>query len=53
MSLPSIEVWFAFHEGRRLISYADFWTRWTSVRKLKGGEVTMGQRVSLRGLLLG
>jgi len=33
-------VWFAFDESRPLACFAGVWTRWTSVRKLKEGEVT-------------
>ncbi|GAB0119803.1 SOS response-associated peptidase [Acidisoma sp. 7E03] len=33
-------VWFAFDESRPLAFFAGIWTRWTSVRKLKEGEVT-------------
>ncbi len=33
-------VWFAFGEDRPLAAFAGIWTRWTSVRKLKEGEVT-------------
>jgi len=33
-------VWFAFDESRPLACFAGIWTRWTSVRKLKEGEVT-------------
>jgi len=33
-------VWFAFGESRPLACFAGIWTRWTSVRKLKEGEVT-------------
>jgi putative SOS response-associated peptidase YedK len=33
-------VWFAFDETRPLACFAGIWTRWTSVRKLKEGEVT-------------
>ncbi|PZQ48843.1 MAG: DUF159 family protein [Rhodovulum sulfidophilum] len=33
-------VWFAFSEERPLAFFAGLWTRWTSVRKLKEGEVT-------------
>lgn len=32
--------WFAFDEDRPLAFFAGIWTRWTSVRKLKEGEVT-------------
>ncbi len=33
-------VWFAFDESRPLAAFAGIWTRWTSVRKAKEGEVT-------------
>lgn len=33
-------VWFAFDDSRPLAFFAGIWTRWTSVRKLKEGEVT-------------
>jgi putative SOS response-associated peptidase YedK len=33
-------VWFAFDETRPLACFAGIWTRWTSVRKAKEGEVT-------------
>ena len=33
-------VWFALGENRPLVCFAGIWTRWTSVRKLKEGEVT-------------
>ncbi|MBB5220359.1 putative SOS response-associated peptidase YedK [Amaricoccus macauensis] len=33
-------VWFAFDESRPLAFFAGLWARWTSVRKLKEGEVT-------------
>jgi putative SOS response-associated peptidase YedK len=33
-------VWFALDESRPLAFFAGVWTRWTSVRKLKEGEVT-------------
>lgn len=32
--------WFAFDESRPLAFFAGIWTSWTSVRKLKEGEVT-------------
>lgn len=32
--------WFAFNQGRPLAFFAGVWTNWTSVRKLKEGEVT-------------
>ncbi|NPD66629.1 SOS response-associated peptidase (plasmid) [Lichenicola cladoniae] len=34
-------IWFALNEGRPLACFAGIWTRWTSVRKLKEGEVTV------------
>lgn len=34
-------VWFALDESRPLACFAGIWTRWTSVRKLKEGEVTL------------
>ncbi len=33
-------VWFAFDDTRPLACFAGIWTRWTSVRKLREGEVT-------------
>jgi putative SOS response-associated peptidase YedK len=33
-------VWFALGEDRPLAAFAGIWTRWTSVRKVKEGEVT-------------
>jgi putative SOS response-associated peptidase YedK len=33
-------VWFALGQDRPLAFFAGIWTRWTSVRKLKEGEVT-------------
>jgi putative SOS response-associated peptidase YedK len=33
-------VWFALEEERPLAAFAGIWTRWTSVRKVKEGEVT-------------
>lgn len=33
-------VWFALDETRPLACFAGFWTQWTSVRKVKEGEVT-------------
>jgi len=33
-------IWFAFNEDRPLAFFAGIWTRWTSVRKIKEGEVT-------------
>jgi putative SOS response-associated peptidase YedK len=32
--------WFALHEGRPIACFAGVWTRWTSVRKVREGEVT-------------
>ena len=32
--------WFAFDETRPLAFFAGIWARWTSVRKLKEGQVT-------------
>ena len=32
--------WFALEEDRPLACFAGIWTRWTSVRKIKEGEVT-------------
>ena len=34
-------MWFAFDEGRQLALFAGMWTRWTSVRKTKEGDVTV------------
>lgn len=34
-------VWFAFDESRPLAAFAGIWTRWTSVREVKEGEVTI------------
>lgn len=34
-------VWFAFDETRPLAFFAGIWTRWTGVRKVKEGEVTI------------
>ena len=34
-------VWFAFDEGRPLAFFAGIWTNWTSVRKVREGEVTI------------
>lgn len=34
-------IWFALNEDRPLACFAGIWTRWTSVRKLKEGEVTV------------
>jgi putative SOS response-associated peptidase YedK len=33
-------IWFALDEDRPLAFFAGIWTRWTSVRKIKEGEVT-------------
>jgi putative SOS response-associated peptidase YedK len=33
-------VWFALDESRPLACFAGVWTRWTSVRKVKEGEIT-------------
>ena len=33
-------IWFALEEERPLAFFAGIWTRWTSVRKIKEGEVT-------------
>jgi putative SOS response-associated peptidase YedK len=33
-------VWFAFDETRPLAFFGGIWARWTSVRKLKEGQVT-------------
>jgi len=33
-------VWFAFDDSRPLAFFAGIWTQWTSVRKLKEGEIT-------------
>jgi putative SOS response-associated peptidase YedK len=35
----SEQVWFAANEDRPLMFFAGVWTNWTSVRKLKAGEV--------------
>ena len=34
------DVWFAFSEDRPLAVFAGIWTMWTSVRKVREGEVT-------------
>jgi len=34
------DIWFALGEDRPLAVFAGLWTRWTSVRKLKEGEVS-------------
>jgi len=36
----SVPVWFALSDERPLAFFAGIWTTWTSVRKLKEGEVT-------------
>lgn len=33
-------VWFAFDDSRPLACFAGIWTRWTSVRKVKEGQIT-------------
>ncbi len=33
-------VWFALDESRPLAAFAGIWTRWTSIRKAKEGEIT-------------
>ena len=33
-------IWFAFDQDRPLAFFAGIWTRWTSVRKVREGEVT-------------
>ncbi len=33
-------IWFALRQDRPLACFAGIWTEWTSVRKLKEGEVT-------------
>jgi putative SOS response-associated peptidase YedK len=33
-------IWFALEEDRPLVFFAGIWTRWTSTRKIKEGEVT-------------
>jgi putative SOS response-associated peptidase YedK len=33
-------IWFAFDEDRPVAFLAGIWTRWTSVRKIKEGEIT-------------
>ena len=35
-----VPVWFAADDGRPLLCFAGLWTRWTSVRKAKEGEIT-------------
>jgi putative SOS response-associated peptidase YedK len=34
------DIWFAFNEERPLACFAGIWTNWTSVRKVREGEVT-------------
>ena len=34
------DIWFAFTEDRPLAFFAGVWTTWTSVRKVREGEVT-------------
>lgn len=34
------DIWFAFDESRPLAFFAGIWTTWTSVRKVREGEVT-------------
>ena len=34
------DIWFAFNEERPLAFFAGIWTNWTSVRKVREGEVT-------------
>jgi putative SOS response-associated peptidase YedK len=34
-------VWFAAGDDRPLLAFADLWTRWTSVRKVKEGELSI------------
>jgi putative SOS response-associated peptidase YedK len=34
------DIWFALDESRALAVFAGIWTRWTSVRKVKEGEMT-------------
>jgi putative SOS response-associated peptidase YedK len=33
-------IWFAFDRDRPLAFFAGIWTRWTSIRKVREGEVT-------------
>ena len=35
-----VPVWFAVDESRPLLCFAGLWTNWTSVRKVKEGEIT-------------
>jgi putative SOS response-associated peptidase YedK len=34
------DIWFALDDGRPLVCFAGLWTNWTSVRKVREGEVT-------------
>ena len=34
------DIWFALDESRPLVCFAGLWTNWTSVRKVREGEVT-------------
>ncbi len=34
------DIWFAFDEARPLAFFAGIWCNWTSVRKVREGEVT-------------
>ena len=34
------DIWFALDESRPIAVFAGLWTRWTSVRKVREGEVT-------------
>ncbi|WP_315747573.1 MULTISPECIES: SOS response-associated peptidase [unclassified Bradyrhizobium] len=36
-----VPVWFAADESRPLLAFAGLWTHWTSVRKIKEGEVSI------------
>ncbi|SCB42836.1 SOS response associated peptidase (SRAP) [Bradyrhizobium shewense] len=36
-----VPVWFALDASRPLVAFAGIWTNWTSVRKVKEGEVTI------------
>jgi hypothetical protein len=35
-----LPIWFAAEKTRPLLSFADLWTTWTSVRKAREGKVT-------------
>jgi putative SOS response-associated peptidase YedK len=35
-----VPVWFAIDESRPLLCFAGLWTNWTSVRKVREGEIT-------------